>query len=65
MNATPETAAHRVLDWTEMGLVPDNVIRMGIRRLLRERLDEISADDCEWTFPLRTLHPVLWQNRMP
>lgn len=48
MNATPETAAHRVLDWTEMGLVPDNVIRMGIRRLLRERLDEISADDCEW-----------------
>jgi cyclopropane-fatty-acyl-phospholipid synthase len=42
------TNTNRILDWTEMGLVPDNVIRLGIRRLLRERLDEISASDCEW-----------------
>lgn len=35
------------IDWTEQGLVPDVVIRAGIRRLLRQRLAEIEADDCE------------------
>ena len=29
------------------GLVPDSLIRVGIRHLLRERLAEISADDIE------------------
>ena len=33
--------------WSERGLLPDRVIRAGIRRLLRERLDEIAADDVE------------------
>jgi cyclopropane-fatty-acyl-phospholipid synthase len=41
------------IDWTEQGLVPDVVIRAGIRRLLRARLAEIEANDCEaaaaWT----------------
>jgi len=33
--------------WTEQGLVPDSVIRAGIRRLLRQRLAEIGAGDAE------------------
>jgi cyclopropane-fatty-acyl-phospholipid synthase len=33
------------LEWTERGMVPDTVVRAGIRRLLRQRLDEIGADD--------------------
>ena len=33
------------IDWTERGVVPDAVVRTGIRRLLRQRLDEIGADD--------------------
>jgi cyclopropane-fatty-acyl-phospholipid synthase len=32
---------------SEKGLLPDTVIRAGIRRLLRERLEEIAADDVE------------------
>ena len=43
------TAAHKasstVLAWTEKGLVPDSVIRAGIRRLCRQRLKDIQADD--------------------
>ena len=35
------------LDLTESGLLPDSIIRHGIRRLLRQRLDEIHADDIE------------------
>ena len=27
------------IGWVEQGLVPDRVVRLGIRRLLRERLD--------------------------
>ncbi|MDQ8020813.1 MAG: cyclopropane-fatty-acyl-phospholipid synthase family protein [Moraxellaceae bacterium] len=37
----------RAVSWVEQGLVPDSVIRMGVRRLLRERLDEVHADDAE------------------
>jgi cyclopropane-fatty-acyl-phospholipid synthase len=32
---------------SEKGLLPDAIIRAGIRRLLRERLEEIAADDVE------------------
>ena len=35
------------IGWAEMGLVPDAVIRAGIRRLSRERLADIEANDCE------------------
>ncbi|UCE89529.1 MAG: class I SAM-dependent methyltransferase [Pseudomonadota bacterium] len=35
------------IDWTEQGLVPDLMIRRGIRRLLRERLDELAHKDVE------------------
>jgi cyclopropane-fatty-acyl-phospholipid synthase len=37
----------RVISWTEQGLLPDTVIRSGIRRLLKQRLLEIHADDTE------------------
>ncbi len=35
------------LNWVEQGLVPDRVVRLGIRRLLKERLAEIGAGDAE------------------
>ncbi len=35
----------KTLSWTEMGLVPDSVIRAGIRRLLDRKLAEIKAGD--------------------
>ena len=38
-------ASSLALDWIEQGLVPDAVVRAGIRRLVRERLAEICADD--------------------
>ena len=37
----------RAVDWTETGLVPDSVIRAGIRRLLDRKLKEIHATDPE------------------
>lgn len=37
----------RAIDWTEQGLVPDGLVRAGIRRVIRERQDEIAADDVE------------------
>ncbi len=35
------------IGWVEQGLVPDTVIRQGIRRLLAKRLKEIGTDDAE------------------
>jgi cyclopropane-fatty-acyl-phospholipid synthase len=40
-------AAARAIHWVEQGLVPDSVIRGGIRRLCRARLEEIDGPDCE------------------
>ena len=37
----------RAISWTESGLVPDSVIRSGIRRLLERKIAEIRADDPE------------------
>ena len=37
----------RALGWVEQGLVPDRVVRLGIRRLLKERLAEIGDGDAE------------------
>jgi len=39
--------ARATLGWVEQGLLPDAVIRAGIRRLCERRLAEIAADDCE------------------
>jgi len=41
------SALKAALDWTEAGLVPDQFIRAGIRRLVRERLREINSGNCE------------------
>jgi len=35
------------IDWAERGWLPDTVLRSGIRRLVRQRLVEIEAGDCE------------------
>ena len=40
-------AARKAIAWTESGLVPDSVIRAGIRRLNRQRLEQIHARDIE------------------
>jgi len=47
MGMTMSTAAKTAIAWTESGLVPDSVIRAGIRRLNRQRLEQIHADDVE------------------
>jgi len=39
------TATNLAINWVEKGLTPDSMTRAGIRRLLRERLAEIHADD--------------------
>ncbi|HMB60423.1 MAG TPA: SAM-dependent methyltransferase, partial [Xanthomonadales bacterium] len=41
------TAAQTAIAWTESGLLPDGVIRAGIRRLNRQRLLDIQAEDME------------------
>ena len=40
--------AAKAVSWTETGLVPDSVIRAGIRRLLESKRKEIHADDIEY-----------------
>jgi cyclopropane-fatty-acyl-phospholipid synthase len=40
-------AAIAAINWVEQGLVPDAVVRRGIRRLCEQRLAEIEAADCE------------------
>jgi len=45
MPATTTTA--RAVGWVEQGLVPDRVVRLGIRRLLKERLAEVHAADAQ------------------
>ncbi len=41
--------AQKAVNWTETGLVPDSVIRAGIRRLLESKLREIRSDDVEYS----------------
>ncbi len=40
-------AERLAINWVEQGLVPDAVIRSGIRRLCERRLREIAAGECE------------------
>ncbi len=47
MNTAANKASSTVLNWTERGLVPDSVIRAGIRRLCSKRLKNIGAQDIE------------------
>ena len=41
-------ATTRAIGWVEQGLVPDRVIRAGVRRLLQQRIDELNTGDCEY-----------------
>jgi cyclopropane-fatty-acyl-phospholipid synthase len=41
------TVSNLAINWTEQGLLPDSMVRAGIRRLLRQRLAEIRADNVE------------------
>lgn len=41
-------ATQKAIEWTESGLIPDTVIRRGIRALLEKRLAAIRADDNEF-----------------
>jgi cyclopropane-fatty-acyl-phospholipid synthase len=41
------TAARLAINWVEQGLVPDAVIRGGIRRLCQDRLRSIRPKDCQ------------------
>ena len=41
------TTTARAVGWVEQGLVPDRVVRLGIRRLLKERLAEVHDGDAE------------------
>ncbi|MDY0746049.1 cyclopropane-fatty-acyl-phospholipid synthase family protein [Paucibacter sp. R3-3] len=45
MGKTDNTA--RAIHWVEQGLVPDGAVRLGIRRLLRQRLAELHSGDAE------------------
>ncbi len=38
-------AQEKAMGWVEQGLVPDRVVRAGIRRLLLQRLEEIGSDN--------------------
>ncbi|MEP7140522.1 MAG: cyclopropane-fatty-acyl-phospholipid synthase family protein [Caldimonas sp.] len=40
-------SSNLAIGWVEQGLVPDRVVRLGIRRLLKERLVEIGDGDAE------------------
>jgi cyclopropane-fatty-acyl-phospholipid synthase len=40
-------AASRAIHWVEQGLLPDAVVRGGIRRLCAERLRQLATNDCE------------------
>jgi cyclopropane-fatty-acyl-phospholipid synthase len=44
---TSRSGSNRAIGWVEQGLVPDPVVRLGIRRLLKERLVEIGDGDGE------------------
>ena len=47
INSAAKSASSTILEWTEQGRVPDTVIRAGIRRLCRQRLKDIDANDIE------------------
>src|SRR5664279_210951 len=46
-NTMTSRSAHLAIGWVEQGLVPDRVVRLGIRRLLKERLVEIGDGAAE------------------
>lgn len=47
MKPNTRSTSAKILEWTERGRVPDSMIRAGIRKLCRQRLEDIAADDIE------------------
>ena len=45
--AETEEKSSGAIGWAEMGFLPDRLIRAGIRRLNRQRLEDINANDLE------------------
>lgn len=43
----PRDNTATAIRWVEQGYVPDSVIRLGIRRLIRERIEELRCGDAE------------------
>ena len=41
------STAARLVGWAESGAAPDTAVRYGIRRLVRQRLDDLGGGDCE------------------
>lgn len=56
------SASMLAFDLTEQGLVPDIVIRRGIRHLVKQRLSEIHSNDCEMTAQLKRAFIADMQN---
>lgn len=54
----------KAVSWTETGLLPDSVIRAGIRRLLESKRKEIHSGDIEWAAKT-TNRFVSMMNRSP
>ncbi len=50
------------VNWVEQGLVPDRVIRLGIRRLLKARLAELRSGDAVATAALTQAFVDEWQS---
>jgi cyclopropane-fatty-acyl-phospholipid synthase len=48
LEATMSAVTAKAVNWTELGFVPDTVIRAGIRRLLESKRKEIHSGDAEF-----------------
>ncbi len=47
MNILKFDLTEKLINWMELGRVPDPVTRIGIRRLLRQRIASVDQGDCE------------------
>jgi len=56
-------AAAKAIDLSEQGLVPDSVIRHGIRRLLKKRIEQLYRDNCESLAECKTDFILSFANR--
>ena len=45
----PSSSTAAAIHWVEQGLVPDSAVRFGIRRLLKQRLQELCSGDAQAT----------------
>ncbi len=52
-NRNTQKNTQRAINWVEQGYIPDSIIRQGIRRLLKQRVQEIRADDLQASHQLK------------